>query len=98
MTQGVFDQTAVQAILDTTPVDAWCYEFHVADRCDRCGAQAFVAVRVTNQEGTQTVLLFCGHHYHTHGVALEVVATDIADQRHRINDKPSSTSGTEYEH
>lgn len=30
----------------------------VTDRCDRCGAQAFVLV-----EGTVSELLFCAHHY-----------------------------------
>lgn len=30
----------------------------VADRCDRCGAQAFVLVK-----GSTGDLLFCGHHY-----------------------------------
>lgn len=30
----------------------------VADRCDRCGAQAFVMVK-----GFTGDLLFCGHHY-----------------------------------
>lgn len=30
----------------------------VADRCDRCGAQAFVMIK-----GSTGDLLFCGHHY-----------------------------------
>lgn len=31
---------------------------NVVDRCDRCGAQAFVMVK-----GSTGDLLFCGHHY-----------------------------------
>lgn len=54
------------------------------DRCDRCGAQAFVAVMVTGVE-----LLFCGHHYHQHELALLPVTTQVNDQRDRINQKPS---------
>ena len=34
------------------------YILKVADRCDRCGAQAFVMVK-----GSTGDLLFCGHHY-----------------------------------
>ena len=34
------------------------YVLKVADRCDRCGAQAFVMVK-----GSTGDLLFCGHHY-----------------------------------
>lgn len=30
----------------------------VADRCDKCGAQAFVLVK-----GSTGDLMFCGHHY-----------------------------------
>ncbi len=38
---------------------------HVADRCDRCGAQALVKVGLANGD-----LLFCGHHYIEHAPAL----------------------------
>lgn len=34
------------------------YVLKIADRCDRCGAQAFVMVK-----GSTGDLLFCGHHY-----------------------------------
>lgn len=34
------------------------YMLRVIDRCDRCGAQAFVMVK-----GSTGDLLFCGHHY-----------------------------------
>lgn len=33
-------------------------ELNANDRCDSCGAQAYVLVR-----GTQGELLFCAHHY-----------------------------------
>lgn len=37
-----------------------------ADRCDRCLAQALVALRV----GERHDLLFCAHHYHEHASVL----------------------------
>lgn len=107
MPGGVFDQAAVQEILDNTDPNVWVYELTLADRCDRCGAQAFVAVQVehgevtlTDEQGTwgapagHSVLLFCGHHGNTHKVALEVQATAIVDHTHRINEKPSQSSGS----
>ena len=37
---------------------------NAADRCDRCGAQAFVRVVLEASGGE---LLFCGHHARAHG-------------------------------
>lgn len=34
------------------------YVLKIADRCDRCSAQAFVLVK-----GSSGDLMFCGHHY-----------------------------------
>lgn len=42
------------------------------DRCDRCGAQAFV--RATLEHGE---LLFCGHHARQHAEALAKVAVAV---------------------
>lgn len=56
----------------------------VHDRCDRCGSQAWVAVK-----GLSGELLFCGHHFAKHQVALEVWSYQIIDEREFIN-KPSS--------
>jgi hypothetical protein len=39
------------------------------DRCDRCGAQAYV--RVTLPAGTE--LLFCAHHMREHGEKLKTI-------------------------
>jgi hypothetical protein len=46
------------------------------DRCDQCGAQAYV--RVALASGT---LDFCGHHYGAHAPALTQLAVAIHDQR-----------------
>lgn len=51
------------------------------DRCDRCGAQAYVRVGLPVGE-----LLFCAHHARKHAEALEGVATDIQDETHRLTE------------
>lgn len=57
-----------------------------ADRCDRCGARAYI--RVTLPGGG--VLLFCAHHGRTHASALEAVATDIQDDSDSLTGTPAS--------
>jgi hypothetical protein len=51
-----------------------------ADRCDRCGAQAYV--RVSLASGGE--LLFCAHHGRAHSEKLREVATDIQDETNRL--------------
>jgi len=50
-----------------------------ADRCDRCGAQAYVKVTMPTGE-----LLFCAHHGKEHSDKLKQVALEIHDESHRI--------------
>jgi len=52
-----------------------------ADRCDRCGAQAYV--RVTLPGGSQ--LLFCAHHGKEHADKLKQVALKIQDESSKIS-------------
>ena len=52
-----------------------------ADRCDRCGAQAYV--RVTLTSGFD--LLFCAHHSKEHADKLRQVALEIHDESQRIS-------------
>lgn len=55
------------------------------DRCDRCGAQAYVEVRFASGP-----LLFCAHHFAEHEEAIVLSGGDIVtDERHLINVKPS---------
>ncbi|MCG6566432.1 DUF7455 domain-containing protein [Tessaracoccus sp. Y36] len=51
------------------------------DRCDRCGAQAYL--RVFLQSGGE--LLFCAHHAAAHKEKLLEVATRIQDETSRLN-------------
>ncbi|NCD18650.1 MAG: hypothetical protein EOL89_01500 [Actinobacteria bacterium] len=49
------------------------------DRCDACGAQAYVRVELAAGE-----LLFCAHHARKHSDALAQVATSIHDETARL--------------
>ncbi len=51
-----------------------------ADRCDRCGATAYVRVMLTN--GGE--LLFCSHHARKHLDALRPLAARIDDESDRL--------------
>ena len=57
----------------------------VADRCDRCGAQAYVRARLTS--GGE--LLFCGHHGREHLPKLQDVTAEIVDESERLNETPA---------
>ncbi|MFI7587552.1 hypothetical protein ACIB24_10810 [Spongisporangium articulatum] len=54
-----------------------------ADRCDRCGARAYI--RVTLPGGGE--LLFCAHHGRTHAPALEAVEATIQDESSELAEK-----------
>jgi hypothetical protein len=68
--------TPVSATLapDRSPLTA-------ADRCDRCGARAYV--RVTLQSGGE--LFFCLHHAREHEASLRKVAVHFEDESERID-------------
>jgi len=52
----------------------------VTDRCDRCGAQAYVRVLLPGH----LELLFCAHHHRQHASALRKIAIAISDETHRL--------------
>jgi len=57
-----------------------------ADRCDRCGAQAYV--RVTMASGSE--LLFCAHHGRAHEAKLREVSVDYQDDSARLAQTPAT--------
>jgi len=59
----------------------------VADRCDRCHAQAFVLVNFMEGE-----LFFCGHHFAKHELMLREKGYEIIDERYKINEKGGSSA------
>lgn len=56
-------------------------ELTAADRCDRCGAQAYIRARLT----TGGELLFCAHHGRAHLDKLKDIAVEIDDQSDRLS-------------
>lgn len=60
-----------------------------ADRCDRCGARAYI--RVTLPGGGE--LLFCVHHGRAHQSALRAAEADIQDESHALEAKASAPEG-----
>lgn len=56
-----------------------------AERCDRCGARAYVRVILPAGE-----LLFCAHHGRAHAPALQAVAVHIQDETHALDAPPSA--------
>ncbi|HVK43290.1 MAG TPA: hypothetical protein VM429_00100 [Micropruina sp.] len=53
-----------------------------ADRCDRCGAQAYLRVFLKGGE-----LLFCAHHAKAHSDRLKQVALNIQDETDKLMKK-----------
>ena len=68
----------MNALLDTPALTA-------AERCDRCGAQAYV--RVLLASGGE--LLFCAHHGREHADKLRQVAAEIHDESDRLTASPT---------
>ena len=66
-------------------------ELTAADRCDRCGAQAYVRVELTS--GGE--LLFCAHHAREHLDALQEIASAIHDETGRLEETPRSAPDEE---
>ena len=58
-------------------------ELNVSDRCDSCGAQAFVITEFTSGD-----LFFCGHHFNKFEKKIAKTAINIVDSRKTINAKP----------
>jgi hypothetical protein len=66
---------------DTGAVDEFASEpqLTAADRCDSCGAQAYIRVTVNNGE-----LLFCAHHGKKHQEKLSAIAHTWHDETARL--------------
>ena len=55
------------------------YTLTAFDRCDRCGAQAWVKASGVNGE-----LLFCSHHFNKASKKIKEWAFEIVDERERL--------------
>ena len=63
-----------------------------ADRCDRCGAQAYLRVELSS--GGE--LLFCAHHAREHEDKLREIAASIQDETGRLANTPGRPSASEH--
>ncbi len=57
------------------------YRLTASDRCDSCGAQAYIAAEVNGSE-----LLFCAHHGRKYEEKLRAIATSWHDETSRLGD------------
>jgi hypothetical protein len=55
-----------------------------ADRCDRCGARAYVRVLLPDCRE----LLFCAHHNRQHASALAKIAVEVHDETEQLAGPP----------
>lgn len=63
------------------------HAFTALDRCDRCGAQAFVRAVLSSGD-----LLFCAHHGRVYAGVLATRALVVEDASESINQKPSPSA------
>ncbi len=64
-------------------------KFTALDRCDRCGAQAYVRVELT----TGGELMFCAHHAREHADKLHQVASTIHDETGTLRPAGPASTG-----
>jgi len=74
----------VAALAELSPLKA-------TDRCDRCGAQAYV--RVELMSGGE--LLFCAHHAREHEDKIRQVAVSVHDESGRLVDVTATSTPDE---
>jgi hypothetical protein len=67
----------------TPTIDA--RELDAMDRCDRCGAQAYV--RTVLPSGSE--LFFCNHHWQENEDRLREIAVTIQDETDRLDSVPA---------
>lgn len=75
----------------TTAVAPAARSLGASDRCDRCGAQAYL--RVELQSGGE--LLFCAHHAREHGDKLREIAVHVHDETDRLSNTPATATESE---
>ncbi|WP_104164319.1 hypothetical protein [Arthrobacter sp. SX1312] len=61
-------------------------ELTALDRCDRCGAQAYVRAVLQSSGGE---LLFCGHHARAVEANLKPLTSEWQDETQRLHAKPA---------
>lgn len=75
----------------TTAVAPAAHALSAEDRCDRCGAQAYLRVELH----TGGELLFCAHHAREHGDKLREIAVHVHDETDRLSNTPATATESE---
>ncbi len=73
--------TAVSAVAEERDSRLGPRDMSALDRCDACGARAWVRAVMTSSE-----LLFCAHHGSKHLDALQAEALYVQDERAALQD------------
>ena len=79
--------TATKSPVSTLSKNPHFKDLMPVDRCDRCGAQAYIQAVKGEQD-----LLFCGHHGQSHAIILEANGWEINDQTFKINEKAGASA------
>jgi len=81
--------TAENEVTVTTALTATAEPLTLLDRCDRCGAQAYV--RVTMATGGE--LIFCAHHGREYSPTLRSMDAVILDETERLDESREVVAG-----
>lgn len=63
-----------------------------SDRCDRCGAQAYLRVHLAS--GSE--LLFCAHHGREHADKLRTIAVNVHDESGKLIEPPKAAADSAH--
>lgn len=72
--------STLEQTIETTESSAATRPLSALDRCDSCGAQAYVRAILNGSE-----LLFCAHHAKKHEEKLRPIADSWHDESHKLH-------------
>jgi hypothetical protein len=90
-TTGALDLSIVESYAASLPLPSrrWPWSLGrtltAVDRCDRCGARAYVRVLLPSRLD----LLFCAHHNRQYASELTKIAVEIRDETERLTRTPA---------
>lgn len=83
MTATVVEENPIQSEQESDTLNS-------LDRCDSCGAQAYVSVLLSSG-----VLMFCGHHYAAAAEKLSLLNPTVVDERYKLTPKSKIISSNQ---
>ena len=78
-----------EIVNEAVPVEWKETPLEISDRCDRCGAQAFVRTFHRIGNGEVGELTWCAHHFNKNEPIHRESALHIQDERDKLNVLPS---------